>query len=178
MARVRGRVSCTAGNARRRRWRWCSAIAKELRQTVGVAPKSFARVTPLRWVMRRLIADHGTGLAQVALDHGFDDQTYMTREFTPTGQLTPAAYVRGGRRIRRSVPLVKRTVDRDAGRIEETVVSFGGQAPARAGTKMTFTARLERSARQVDHRGAVRATAPALDEMKCVRAARERVFVW
>ena len=64
------------------------------RDTLGLSPKTFARVTRLQSVVRRMIAAKPTNLAEVAAEFHYTDQTHMTREFAALAQLTPAAYQR------------------------------------------------------------------------------------
>ncbi len=63
-------------------------------RTIGLTPKSFARVTRLQASVRRMIAKPNERLADLAAHFGFTDQSYMTREFVKLAGLTPLAYQR------------------------------------------------------------------------------------
>lgn len=58
---------------------------------VGLTPKLYSRVQRLK----RAVAQVAIGkaeLAQIALDHGFYDQSHLTREFREFAGVTPGAY--------------------------------------------------------------------------------------
>jgi AraC-like DNA-binding protein len=76
------------------------AAYRAFRSVYGLAPSDYARQVRLR-AARRLIAA-GSPLAEAAVRAGFADQSHLTRWFTRTYGITPAAYQRAlpGRVVR------------------------------------------------------------------------------
>ena len=58
---------------------------------VGLTPKLYSRVQRLKRAVAQ-IAVGKSELAQIALDHGFYDQSHLTREFREFAGVTPGAY--------------------------------------------------------------------------------------
>ena len=61
---------------------------------LGLAPKTFARIIRLQAALRHMIAHPERGLAEVASESGYADQTHMGRDFRRLGRMTPAGYRR------------------------------------------------------------------------------------
>jgi AraC-like DNA-binding protein len=66
------------------------------RQQVGVPPKTAARIIRFDRTARALRAGPGVGLARIATEFGYHDQSHMTREFSELAGMTPAAYTAAG----------------------------------------------------------------------------------
>jgi AraC-like DNA-binding protein len=59
---------------------------------VGLAPKTFSRIQRLRKVVDRVAHGNTSSWADIAADHGYYDQSHLTREFRELSGVTPAAY--------------------------------------------------------------------------------------
>ncbi|RZU02778.1 AraC family transcriptional regulator [Rivibacter subsaxonicus] len=62
------------------------------RDAVGLTPKRYARVLRFHTLVQRLAAVDDAGLAELALDGGYVDQSHLSNEFRRLGGLTPMAY--------------------------------------------------------------------------------------
>lgn len=66
-------------------------LRRRVRAHLGLPPKRLARVVRFHRALRRLEHDRTTPLAAVAVQHGYSDQSHMTREFGRLAADTPAA---------------------------------------------------------------------------------------
>jgi AraC-like DNA-binding protein len=66
---------------------------RRFRQLLRMTPVQYLRTVRVQ-AARRLLAETSLGLAQIAIDTGFTDQSHFTRRFRQTTGLTPAAYRR------------------------------------------------------------------------------------
>jgi AraC-like DNA-binding protein len=63
------------------------------RDAVGLTPKRYARVLRFHALVQQLgSGSHAAGLAALALDAGYADQSHLTNEFRRLGGMTPRAY--------------------------------------------------------------------------------------
>jgi len=62
------------------------------RAGVGLTPKHYFRIQRFNEALRRLAAEPGTGLADVAATVGYSDQAHMAREFRELAGITPRQY--------------------------------------------------------------------------------------
>jgi AraC-like DNA-binding protein len=60
--------------------------------SIGLAPKTFSRIQRLRRVVERVARGDKSSWADVAAEHGYYDQSHLTREFRELSGVTPAAY--------------------------------------------------------------------------------------
>jgi AraC family transcriptional regulator len=66
-------------------------LARVFRLSYGAPVGSYARGLRLTWAAGRL-RDSGDGIAQIALEAGFFDQSHFTRAFKRHFGMTPLAY--------------------------------------------------------------------------------------
>ena len=66
-------------------------FARQFRATVGVPPHQFIRKRRLLWVQRALRRRNDT-VSAIAYDHGFADQSHLTRAFRNEFGITPKQY--------------------------------------------------------------------------------------
>ncbi len=66
-------------------------LARQFLHHVGVPPKTFARVVRFRKLTERLSA-RTAAWAEVALEHGFYDQSHLIAEFRELAGITPEAF--------------------------------------------------------------------------------------
>jgi len=71
-------------------------LARVFRSRYGIPVGAYARGLRLTWAAGRL-RDSGDGIAQIALEAGFFDQSHFTRTFKRHFGLTPLAYRQTGR---------------------------------------------------------------------------------
>lgn len=69
-------------------------LGRRFRSSVGLPPKTTARVLRFQAALTRLLGDGGEGLSRVALASGYHDQPHFTREFTALAGEPPGAYRR------------------------------------------------------------------------------------
>ena len=67
-------------------------LIARFREEVGVSPKSLARILRFERAAALLAQRHPPGLAELAYDCGFYDQSHLTNEFRRIAGVTPAAY--------------------------------------------------------------------------------------
>lgn len=79
-------------------------VTQLFRESVGMAPKRFARVQRFQRVLRGLDAHAEPVLAQLALAAGYHDQAHMAREFRELAGLSPSRYRQARARHRDHVP--------------------------------------------------------------------------
>lgn len=68
-------------------------LARLFKQHVGIAPKLFHRVMRLQRVVRRLGSGSAVDGATLALDHGFNDQAHLLRDFRLLAGVTPSEWM-------------------------------------------------------------------------------------
>jgi AraC-like DNA-binding protein len=68
-------------------------LTRRFQQTVGVPPKTTARLLRLRRALRELRADSGRALADVALSSGYADQSHLNRDFRTFVGTTPTTFL-------------------------------------------------------------------------------------
>jgi AraC-like DNA-binding protein len=59
---------------------------------IGLAPKTFSRIQRLRRVVERVAQGDKASWADMAADHGYYDQSHLTKDFRELSGVTPAAY--------------------------------------------------------------------------------------
>lgn len=69
-------------------------LAEQVRDAVGVGPRSFRRVVRFERAVNRLAEGVRCGWAGLAAEAGYCDQSHMIREFRELAGMTPAALVR------------------------------------------------------------------------------------
>jgi AraC-like DNA-binding protein len=62
-------------------------------EDVGVTPKRYVRMTRFERVLASAFARPGPDWAQVAVEHGYFDQSHLIREFHDFAGMTPGAYL-------------------------------------------------------------------------------------
>ncbi len=67
-------------------------LISRFRRQVGIAPKAAARVIRFRAMLAALGAG-GSGLAELAYEHGYSDQAHLNRDFRQFAGTTPTAYL-------------------------------------------------------------------------------------
>lgn len=68
-------------------------LVKQFRTTVGLAPKSVARIERLQGVIRACRGRHEVDWSRVAASYGYADQSHLIREFRRLSGTTPAAFL-------------------------------------------------------------------------------------
>lgn len=74
-------------------------VQRVLMETIGHGPKWISRRIRLQEVALALATRPDAGLATIAAELGYADQSHLTRDFRSTAGITPAAYVRSVRTI-------------------------------------------------------------------------------
>ena len=69
-------------------------VTERFRRQLGVSPKAYARLLPLRARQRAALGRSAPGrtLADVAMEAGYYDQSHLTRDFVALAGMTPGAY--------------------------------------------------------------------------------------
>ena len=62
------------------------------KQATGLGPKRLVRVMRFQRLLLALRADSPSALGELALDHGYSDQSHMNREFRAMAGITPQRY--------------------------------------------------------------------------------------
>lgn len=68
-------------------------LVRGFREQVGMHPKGFARLLRFERVIRRLHAEGGAALGEIALDCGYYDQSHLNRDFRQFAGVSPTRYV-------------------------------------------------------------------------------------
>jgi AraC-like DNA-binding protein len=71
-------------------------MTRLFRESVGVSPKLYSRLTRFRFALQRAGSGGRTSWAQMAAATGYSDQSHMIAEFKQFSGLTPEAFVSGG----------------------------------------------------------------------------------
>lgn len=74
-------------------------LERSFRRTVGIAPKTFARIIRFQSAVRALQAGSSQSLIDGALKFGYYDQSHMIREFRELSGTTPMAFLSDQHRI-------------------------------------------------------------------------------
>ena len=74
-------------------------VQRALMETIGHGPKWISRRIRLQEVALALATRPDTGLATIAAELGYADQSHLTSDFRSTAGITPAAYARSVRTI-------------------------------------------------------------------------------
>jgi len=69
-------------------------LVKQFRTTVGLPPKSMARIERLQGVIRACRGEHEVDWSRLAASFGYADQSHLIREFRRLSGTTPAAFLR------------------------------------------------------------------------------------
>lgn len=67
-------------------------LARQFLHHVGVSPKTFARVVRFRNVIETLPSRDEVDWADVALEHGYYDQSHLISDFRELGGVTPSSF--------------------------------------------------------------------------------------
>ena len=59
---------------------------------VGLTPKLYSRINRLRGVVERVARSGVVSWAELAIEHGYYDQSHLTRDFREFSGVTPADY--------------------------------------------------------------------------------------
>lgn len=87
---ARGR--CRVADAGRRAALSPRQLERRFRAEVGLAPKTLARIVRFQALLSACDAVPEAGWADLALEHGFADQTHLIREFRDLAGATPAGF--------------------------------------------------------------------------------------
>jgi AraC-like DNA-binding protein len=68
-------------------------LIKQFRHTVGLTPKTFARVGRFQRVIDACRGQGEPSWARLAAEHGFADQSHLIREFRRLAHVTPEAFI-------------------------------------------------------------------------------------
>lgn len=68
-------------------------LARQFRRTVGLAPKTYARIGRLQRVIGACRGDASPRWARLAAEHGFADQSHLIREFRRLALVTPEQFI-------------------------------------------------------------------------------------
>ena len=69
-------------------------LIRQFRTTVGVAPKTYARIGRFQRVIDDCRGSTEVSWSRLAFRHGFADQSHLIREFRRLADVTPAAFLR------------------------------------------------------------------------------------
>lgn len=64
-------------------------------QQTGVPPKLFCRILRFRGLVKQLVSGGRARWPELALDHGYYDQSHLINEFHALSGLTPTEYASG-----------------------------------------------------------------------------------
>ncbi len=78
-------------------------VQRRFRETVGLTPKQYARITRFRSVLARLDARRAPGWAEVAANGGYADQSHLIRDFQQFSGQPPAAFARSAHGLNRQL---------------------------------------------------------------------------
>ncbi len=69
-------------------------LERQFKKQLGLTPKHYQRILRIKKTVNDLKHNPNQDLVSLALNHGFTDQSHMTREFSSIAKITPKKYAR------------------------------------------------------------------------------------